>query len=392
MLAVVLVSGVSVAGYAVYRTGQDIVDNAVDINQPGESQAPIPAIGEIEGGFNILLSGVDNDPNQSVDAFGDRDNTILNDVNMLIHVAEDHTSGVVVSFPRDLMIPHPECTDPETGDVYPAMRKQMLNAAFERGGLSCVVNTIENLTDLEIQFAGYITFDGVIGMTDAVGGVPVCLAEPVRDRYSGLDLPAGINTVSGSTALALLRTRHGVGDGSDLARIAVQQQYMSSLVRTLKSDGTLTDLSKLYALARTAAKTVVLSKELANLNTMIAMAQTLRAMDLDTLNLVQYPVTGDPDDPNRVIPIPALADQLTTMIATDQPFSTDPNARRPGVEQETPPPTDSGTTAPPVPPVDTGAPSDPTGTVPPTGTPGVPPVIEGLVGQNASQESCIVSN
>ncbi|GAB3615860.1 LCP family protein [Okibacterium endophyticum] len=388
VVAVVVVSAMSVAGYAVYNTGEAIVNNAVDINQPGESTSPIPEIGDFEGGFNILLSGVDNDPNQDPDRWGDRDSTVLNDVNMLIHIAEDHQSGVVVSFPRDLMIPHPECTDPETDVVYPAMRKQMLNTAFTRGGLSCAVETVENLTGLDIPFAAYITFDGVIGMTNAVGGVPVCLAEPIRDSSSGLDLPAGINTISGDTALAFLRTRKAIGDGSDLARIAVQQQYMSSLVRTLKDNGTLTDITKLYPLARTAAKTVVLSQELANLNTMIAMAQTLGSMSLDALNLVQYPVGTDPDDTNRVVPITSLADELMTMIAGDQQFSTDPNARRPGVEAsaETALPEDPSVPADP----DPSVPVDPGQTSPPTDA--APPVIDGLVGQSAAEESCVVSN
>ncbi len=83
-----------------------------------------------------------------------------------------------------------------------------------------MVDTVENLTGLSIPYAGLITFDGVIEMSNALGGVDVCVAEPINDTYTGLHLTAGSHNLEGSDALAFLRTRHGVGDGSDLARIS----------------------------------------------------------------------------------------------------------------------------------------------------------------------------
>jgi LCP family protein required for cell wall assembly len=387
MLAVVLLSGASVAAWVVWDLTSKVNSNAVDIGRPGASPQPVvPDIDAFEGGFNLLVIGADNDPEQGA-AFGERAST-LNDVNMLLHVAEDHSSAVVVSFPRDLIIPQPACTDPKTGEVHEARSTPQLNTAFERGGLACAVATISDLTGLDIEYAAQMSFASVVSMTNAVGGVPVCLSAPIRDPLSSLDLPAGTSVISGDTALAFLRTRHGVGDGSDLSRIANQQQYISSLVRKIKSNDTLTDVTRLYSLAQVAAKHVNLSTSLANLTQMVAMARTLQTIDLDKLNLIQYPVMYDPDDPNRVIPVQAIADQLFERIADDRPFLPDPSAERTGVEQNPTAPAPTTPTAPPATPRPT-----PGGTASATPTPApTPDVIAGLQGQTALEETCSVAN
>jgi anionic cell wall polymer biosynthesis LytR-Cps2A-Psr (LCP) family protein len=137
-LAVVLVSGVSVATATVWNLSTAIQDNAIDIADPDDTTPP--QIGAITGSFNILVVGVDNDADQS-EAFGERDAT-LNDVNILLHVSADHTTATVVSLPRDLITAQPACTDSETGNTSSAQRNVALNTAFARGGLPCVVSTV----------------------------------------------------------------------------------------------------------------------------------------------------------------------------------------------------------------------------------------------------------
>src|SRR5690606_6673831 len=138
--------------------------------------------------------------------------------------------------------------------------------------------------------AGMVNFQGVAELSTAVGGVKVCVDGPIYDKDSGLRLPsAGEYTLKGGGALAFLRTRKGVGDGSDLGRISSQQVYLSSLIRTLKSDGTLTDLGKLYNIANVAVNNMKLSSGLANVNTMVAMAQVLKNLPLERVMFVQYP-------------------------------------------------------------------------------------------------------
>jgi LCP family protein required for cell wall assembly len=316
------------------------------------------------------MVGVDNDATQGA-AYRERDAT-LNDVNILVHVSADHSNAVVVSIPRDLIVPHPECADAETGETYPAMAASPVNEAMSRGGLPCVVKTVSELTGLEIPFAGLITFSGVVQMSDAVGGVPICLTAPINDPEADLNLPAGTSIVAGDTALAFLRSRKGVGDRSDLARISSQQMYMASLMRTVQGNGTLSNIPTLINLANAAATNIRLSTDLAHIDTMVSMALALKDINLDRLLFVQYPgTTEDPNFPNKVVPLQAITDDLFAKLATDEPFAiADPNP-------EMPP-------AAPAPDEPAEVPDD---TIAPQPDPTVD-VLDGIPGRTAEDETC----
>ncbi|MCZ4300060.1 MULTISPECIES: LCP family protein [Microbacterium] len=303
-LAVVLVSGFGVAAYIAYDFSSTVAANAVDLE--GQEAVP-PDIGEYEEGFNLVLTGVDTCEEKYAGLFGERctgsdAGGTLNDVNLLVHVSQEPRRITVVSFPRDLMIPIPECVDDE-GNVRSAMSKQPLNTAYTDGGLNCVVKTISELTDQEIQFAASVTFGGVIEITNAIGGVDVCLANPIKDRYTGLDMAAGTHTVEGLQALQFLRTRHGVGDGSDLGRIGNQQQYMSSLARKMISGEVLGNVPVMLKLANTALSNLEASTSLANNPmTLVQIALAVKSVPFEDIVFVQYPTGADYADSNKVVP------------------------------------------------------------------------------------------
>ncbi|MBN9150656.1 MAG: LCP family protein [Micrococcales bacterium] len=350
-MAVVLVSGASVAGYAVWKLESTIKTVTI----VGETQGPPPELGAYEGGFNILLVGSDRceDPN----GCKDRD-TELNDVTILLHVSQDQSNAVAVSFPRDLVVPIPSCPDPSGGSFY-SMSAQPINVTLFYGGLPCTVLTVSKLTGLDIQFAAEVTFSGVARISSAIGGVKVCVNGPVTDSYSGLNLPAaGEYTLDGWEALAFLRTRHGVGDGSDLGRISNQQVFMSSLVRTMKSDGVLNDFGKLYNIATVASENLTVSNSLRNLNTMVSMAQVLKKLPLERVMFVQYPgVTGQGGVySGKVAPVTSVANALFDRIRADQPFTLEAgntgvgSVENPNKPTATPEPQASGSPEPSLPP------------------------------------------
>ena len=318
-VAVIVASTASIAAYGVWKVERQFGAGSVDI-----SNGRTPTIGAIDGAFNVLLVGADNAPGQH--SFGDSRDGTLNDVNILVHVAADHHSGTVVSLPRDLVIPHPQCTNPKSHEVFSAMSAQPLNTAYSRGGLGCVVGTVEALTGLTIPYAALFSFEGTVKMADAVGGVPVCVTKAIDDPASGLKLPKGRSVISGRTALAYLRSRHGVGDGSDLSRIGSQQAYMSSLLRTMTSASTFTNPERLYSLATAAANNVTLSKSLAGPDTIVTMALALKGMNLSDLVFVQYPTGEDPDDSNKVVPNAELATKLMVRVQKDERVALDKNA------------------------------------------------------------------
>ena len=359
VVAVLVVSMGTVLGL----TLQNLQSSLITVELPGSPDPILPTIGEIEGGFNVLVVGSDTRVGQG-DQFEFVDSE-LNDVNLLVHVSENHDRAVVISFPRDLLLDIPACPQKD-GTESPATQMQPLNTTMGIGGLPCVALTLEELTGLDIGYAGLMTFTGVAQLSTAVGGVEVCVSAPLVDPWSGVNLPeAGYHTLEGGQALAFLRTRNGVGDGSDLSRISSQQVYMAALVRTLQEDGVLDDIGKLYGIAQTAAQTMVLSTSLASVDVMVAMARALRGIPNDNIVFIQYPVVdADPElYPGRVIPNEVLATEVVERLQVDESFTVGEGSLGFGS-------------------TDAETPGD-------AGTPSVEE-LEGLVGQTAGDETCAV--
>jgi LCP family protein required for cell wall assembly len=361
IVGVIVVSSLVIAGVAAYQT-VSALGPGVDIHPHG-TVAPPPNIGAYPGGFNILIVGDDTRVGQGGIGAGPDDGGALNDVTMLLHVSADHTWATAVSFPRDMVVPHPQCSKGGRAAGLP------INTALSYGGLACVVTVVEAFTGATIQFAGLITFQGVINMSDAVGGVTVCTTGPMIDKYSGIDLPtAGDHLLEGSEALAFLRSRHGVGDGSDLGRISSQQVYLSALVRKMEDSGTLSNPLTVYKIANAATSQMQLSSSLDSVPTMISIASTLKNIPPSHVVFVQYPGStgGSGIFTGKVQPNLTLGKQLFSLINADQPFSL-------GTQGQ-----DRGSV------VATG-----TSTTPPTDTPiAGATVINGLVGQSAATVTC----
>ena len=371
-LTVILVSVGSIGAIAI----NSVYSKKTVVQLVGQTEGPPPQIGAIQGGFNILIVGSDTRAGQGgVGGTLADDQASLNDVTMLIHVSHDHTNAVALSIPRDMVVGIPECVG---SDGYKKdYSTEALNTALSYGGLSCIAQTVTLLTGLPIQFAGMITFQGVIAMTSAIGGVDVCITAPMVDPATGINLPAaGTYNISGDTALAFLRSRHGVGDGSDLTRISSQQSYLSSLVRKLKSSDTLNDYKKLYDLANGALSTMTLSNNLADLPTMVSIALVLKNIPLQRVTFVQYPgTTGNTEGvyAGKVKPDTYRGDKMIAYIAADQPFVLD--AAGDG----------RGTQANPNAPVPTADP-----TAPPVSNAGLP-VLAGVRGQTAADYTCSIT-
>ena len=379
-LCCVVVAGVSVGAIAYQRLTSRIASNVVTL--PGDSTTDIPTIGAYSGTVNLLLVGSDTRNGQK-GHYGSNPGSTLNDVNILIHISADHTKATVISFPRDLYVTRPECTDPsDTSKKLPAATGVKINSTLEYGGLGCVRDTIAALTGMTIPFAALITFDGVVEMSNAVGGVSVCVASAINDDYTGLHLSKGEHTIKGATALEFLRTRHGVGDGSDVTRISSQQVFLSSLVRKIKSNATLSDVTKLYGLASAASQSMSLSSGLANVDTMVSIGRAVANIPLGQFVLVQYPTTlyGDglvANDSSDAVLIDAVKADKTLKLATKQTGATAGSGSV--TEGSTSSPTSSATT---------GPSSSPTSTTS-SDTVDLPSTV---VGQTVDQTTCSVGN
>lgn len=393
-IAVLVASSLIIAGTLVLGTASHIKPG-VQLLQANGEVAPLPRVGALDGGANILLAGTDTRTGQggefnSEDQLDGSSGVGSNDVTMVLHISADHSSAAVISIPRDLDVPVPECPDP-SGGTFSAQSEAMFNTTLSEGGLSCVVLTAEQLTGLSIQYAATIDFDGVIAMADAVGGVTVCLDAPVQDPSAGLDLPAGTQKLTGGNALAFVRTRYGVGDGSDLGRISNQQVFLSALVRQVMNEGVLSNPIVLYQLANAAAKNIQASESLANPTTMVSIALALKNISLDNIVFLQYPAATDPNNSNRVVPDSDAADALIAALAADDPLQLTGNLGRGATDDPAPPaPSPSPSATPSI--IDVFRKPLPTSTAP-AAVPAAPVALPSSIsGQTAAQATCSKAN
>ncbi|WP_394279800.1 LCP family protein [Microbacterium sp.] len=400
ILAVVVVSVSAIGGFYVWDAARALGESGVSI---GDETLP-PHIGEIEGGVNMLVVGTDSCEGQDLALFPrckKDDGGERNDVTMLLHISDEPRRVTVVSFPRDMIVPIPSCENPETGGSYSAMSAQMINASYMYGGLGCTVSTVEELTGVDVQFAASIRWTGVINMSDAIGGVDVCVSDDISDTHTGLNLAAGQHTLVGAEALQFLRIRHGIGDGSDLGRISNQQQFMGSLVRKLQSTATLSNYPALINLANTAVRQVnegqlTLSESLTNPQRMAQIAMAVADVPYEDIVFVQYPTTYAPGG-GRVLPVSSAADVLFTALEENKAIRVTGNASGgngvevvgeagDGATGETPAPTATES-----PDGEAGETPDVTSTPAPTASGDAVELPSEINGQSANQVTCTVA-
>lgn len=317
IVAALVAGGLYIGGSVAYLIAQ-LSGAGVDVYATDGETFQLPSPEEINGPINMLLIGSDTRANQGDTNYG-KSEAELADVLILLHINQARTNAVALSFPRDLMVSMPECPNPDGGDPFPSKEYVQINATLNYGGPACTLLTIQKLTGVRIPYLAMIDFKGVIAMSAAVGGVTVCVAEDINDRYSKLSLPAGEHTLIGDQALAFLRTRHGVGDGSDLSRISNQQVFLTSLVRKLKDEGALTNPFTMLRLGTAAIENMVLSRSLTDLGVMFGIAREVNDVDLDKIVFLKLPVYGlSGDYAGRVGLATERANVLFSKIANDE--------------------------------------------------------------------------
>jgi LCP family protein required for cell wall assembly len=317
-LAVGMGAVLAVTGISVFQLSNTLKENNIQLIDAEGNAFAQPGVEDLNGPINLLLVGSDTRQGQGK-GFGNEESELA-DVIMLLHISADRKNAVALSFPRDLLVPIPACPNPE-GGAFSAMSRQQINSSIAYGGPVCTLLTIQALTGVKIPYLGVIDFRGVIEMSNAIGGVEVCLANPIDDPKAKLKLDAGVHTLQGREALAFLRTRYGVGDGSDLARISNQQVFLTSLLRKVKNEGVLNNPIYMYSLANAAARNMKLSDSMTDLGTMVALAGALRDVDLEKMTFLQVPSRGglSGSEAGRVEPIYDQAQLIFDRIANDEP-------------------------------------------------------------------------
>lgn len=249
-----------------------------------------------EHGTNLLILGSDT-RDLDGDSYGDADGA-RSDAMVLAHLSANERRIDAVQIPRDTMMELPAC--PDTGAGASEAHYGVVNAALNFGP-SCSVAAIEALSGVHIDHFIEMNFEGFQAMVDAMDGLPVCLPEPLEDPRANLDLPAGEQVVSGEDALALARTRHAVGDGSDIARMGHQQQVMSAIVQRAKSTDVLTRPDRLYGFLDAVTSSITVDPELDSLTALAALARTAAGVENEQITFSVMPWEAEENDSNRVV-------------------------------------------------------------------------------------------
>ncbi|MFI8967081.1 LCP family protein [Streptomyces sp. NPDC053493] len=315
-MAFVLVGGAAGA-YALYNHFNNNI-NTIDVVGAGSG-------GFNKGeSFNILLIGTDKRTGDGNSGYGDKNSPGHADTTILFHVSKDRTNATAMSIPRDLVTDIPECqtklADGSTKTI-PGQSDVRFNISLGQSDRDpgCTMRTVKELTGLTVDHFMMADFNAVKEMTTAVGGVKVCLAKPVKDSKSHLDLPKGESIIQGEQALAFVRTRHSFGNESDLDRIKVQQQFLSSMIRQMKSDETLTSPTKLYGLADAATKALTVDSGIGSISKLQSLAGELAKIDTKNITFTTLPVIDNPAEPRpiTVVPDPEKAPRLFAQMQSD---------------------------------------------------------------------------
>ncbi|MEU0298969.1 LCP family protein [Streptomyces sp. NPDC006175] len=318
VLAFLLV-GTGTAGYLVY---QHFNANITAVSTDGAGTGGFSK----DRAINVLVIGTDKRTGEGNEGYGDAGSVGHADTNILFHVSKDRTNATALSIPRDLITDIPNCpTTLENGEKkdIPPTSGGRFNASLGQSDRtpSCTMRTVTELTGLEVDHFMVADFNAVKSLTTAVGGVDVCLAKDIDDKDSHLKLSQGEHTLQGEQALAFLRTRHSVGFGSDLSRIEIQQQFLGSLMRKLKSNDTLTSPTKMWSLAEAATKALTVDDKIADINQLRKLGMELASVDPKNITFTTVPVLDNPDDKATVILDQSKAPQVFSMMREDVSFT-----------------------------------------------------------------------
>ncbi len=304
--------------------------------------------------LNILVMGTDfrDEENAAIAGAGDEFNS---DTTLLVHVSGDRSRIEAVSIPRDSLVDIPACPRSD-GTTSRPHRNTMFNSAFTIGGgddqdvtgaAACTILTVESLTGVRVTDHMVVEMTGVIDVVDAIGGVRMCLPEPVKGRKVDLDLEAGEQRLDGYTAINFLRARQGSGmgleKGSDLGRIERQQAFFDAMLREVLAQHLITDSGRLYRVVREVLQSISTGRTLASPAALAGLAWSLRDIDPAQIVFTSVPVIDAPSDPNRVVWTDE-ADQIWERIKADEapPGSPEPSPSATGATDGGPDGPDGG--------------------------------------------------
>ncbi|KAF4405423.1 LCP family protein [Streptomyces lycii] len=215
----------------------------------------------------------------------------------------------LISLPRDSYVP------------IPGHGRGKINSAYALGGPELLSRTVEEATGLRLDHYAEVDFLGFTEVVDALGGVRICLDEPLRDPRSGADFPAGCRTTDGTEALAFVRARY-TDPAGDLGRAERQRQLIGALADKALGPSVLLNPFTLVPAtdAALAAVTVDRGTAVHDLGTLGAAVQNTAGGRGSTTTVPVAGTTGAGSAGDVVLWDRRRADQLFTALRQDRPI------------------------------------------------------------------------
>ena len=285
VLIVLCIAGASGIGYFYYQFGQlpriNFIEGTLADDPPGEPQ-------------NFLLVGSDTrdfvDSDSESDSFGGAGSTGApkSDTIILVRVDPESKRAAMVSFPRDLVV-----------NIAPDGHRQRINTAFANGP-EALIETIKLNFNVPIHHYAQVDFQGFQDLVNAIGGIELYVATPIRDRNTGLNITdTGCVLFHGDQALSYVRSRHFQYQENgrwrddprgDLGRIERQQDFIRRAIRKALSRG-LTNPSKLNRLVGVGIDNVAVDEGL-SARDIVNLGKQFRSLSPETLAQYQIPVVN----------------------------------------------------------------------------------------------------
>jgi LCP family protein required for cell wall assembly len=307
-LAIVLVAA-SLAAYLKFRA---IWDSIQRVSVAGLGVQPP----KLTSALNVLVIGSDSraGPNRGFGTgiAGQRADTII-----VLHIAPHKRGVIVLSIPRDSVVPVLSCP-PEPGSAGQLAQSgevEQINATFAHGGPGCLFKTVEQTTRLHLDHFIQLDFTGFENVINDVGGVSVCLPFPINDPLSNLRLSQGRHHIDGSEALAFWRARY-IGEGSDLQRIRRDQFLMVSMLQGVEHSDLRGSPTKIVRVISDAARSMTTDTGL-SLPAMVGLVDSLRHLPSRSVQFIELPTVPYVANPNWVT-WPASDAGLFSAIARDK--------------------------------------------------------------------------
>src|ERR1700690_3839221 len=242
--------------------------------------APSLGHGGDDGALDILLVGMDSRAHAHGNPLSPQELATLRagdevasntDTIILVRIPKNGNSAPAISIPRDTYVSAPGLGKTKINGVYGQTKEEKRVSLVESGvaaaeaetegteaGREALIKTVGDLTGVTVDHYAEIGLLGFALITDALGGVNVCLKEPVFEPLSGADFPAGWQKLNGPQALSFVRQRHELPRG-DLDRVVRQQVVMASLAHQVISGKTLSSPATMNRLQQAIQRSVVLS-------------------------------------------------------------------------------------------------------------------------------------